>query len=258
MSRAAIWAAAAIFLGAPAHGQEPLFYAETGEVDGKTALSFWAIPLGEDRELEPEGIEVHLVSTDDPDLEAVFPCGQWFAPPAGQYRYWIEGGGWISPSHGLLGYSAAPFRGRGRVSIRPVVPAGLVALDPAARLGEGWELRLLHLSSHNLEDSPRPEMSRRLGADRAVIGAAMPEGPVLAALYSPASSEYVAIARPVDVRAGGLTTVGPQPPEAGTANVRSGFCSLLLAHRWPFSFCRHYPLAGGKPICSGRGHPTPS
>lgn len=173
--------------------------------------------MGAERELlDPSGMEAHLVPMADLDREVVFPCGEWVLPEAGEYRFWLEGAGWISTSHGILGYSAPPFAGRGSVTVRTVVPSGRVALEPATALGASDELRLLHLESHNRLDSPQPEMSRRFRGELPAEGLAMPAGPVLAAVYDRDRGEYEWVSRPIDLAVGSTAAVAQRIPRVGS------------------------------------------
>ena len=185
-----------------------------GEIDGRAALAMWARAEGSQKELlDPKGMTAHLVPVSDPDREQIFPCGAWISPPAGEYRFWLEGNGYISPAHGVMSYSAPLFRGRGSITVRRVVPAGWVEPGPGVSIEPDQELRLLHLESHNQLDSPQPEMSRRLkaGAGRGVL---MPAGPVLVGLFDRTAREYRWLASPVEVPAGGTAVI--EPPARGT------------------------------------------
>lgn len=186
-----------------------------GNVNGKTALSFW--PVADLQSLQlvpPETLEVRLVPHGRDDEEGSLPCGTWVTPPAGRYKYWLEGDGWMSASSAVLHYRASDFEGRGRPIIKTVVTAGRLALAPEVSVAEHQSLRLLHLDSHLREKVPALEMSRRVHGAAAKEGASMPEGPVLAALYDREKREYTALARPVSVYHGGLSYVDPQPPRA--------------------------------------------
>lgn len=190
---------------------------EEGEILGKTALAFVALDESGDPVLSDQTLEVHLVPVDSPTEELVFPGGEWILPPAGDYRFWLEGAGRISRAHGIFGYSAPPFRGRGRIAARPTVPAGTVAVVPDQVLAEGEELRLLHASSHNSGDSPQPEMSRRVRGSKAYGGVLMPAGPVIAGIHGGESGGgYTMISRPVEVVAGETVRLDLQPPSQGS------------------------------------------
>lgn len=214
------WIALAVTLnlaGSLAEAQVATLDPKQGEVDGKAALAMWASPEGSrEGPLNATGMTAHLVPVADPDLELVFPCGAWISPPAGEYRFWLEGNGYISPAHGVMGYSAPPFRGRGSITVRTVVPAGWVEPGSAVSIGSDQELRLLHLESHDRLGSPQPEMSRRVraGAERRVL---MPAGPVLVGLFDRTEREYRWLTGPVNVPPGGIAVIEPPAPGAGTA-----------------------------------------
>jgi Carboxypeptidase regulatory-like domain len=187
-----------------------------GEIDGKAALALWArSDTAEQALLDPHGMTVHFVPVAEPDQEFVFPCGEWFSPPAGEYRFWLEGNGQISPAQGVMGYAAAPFRGRGSVAMSEVVRAGTVALDQAVRLESDQDLRLLYVGVQNRSGAPQPEMSRRVLA-RNESGVLMPAGPLLAGLYDEKANEYRWLTRPLGVPAGGEVLVGPPKKRSGT------------------------------------------
>ncbi len=206
-------------LGFVAAGSGP----DQGSLNGKVAVAFWAFAglpngspnglpkkLGPQDLLAPNGMEVRMVPEGDLDQELAFPCGQWLAPRPGKYKYWLEGNGWISPSSAVLNY--ADLAGEGRATVREVVAAGTIALTPEIQPADSVSLRLLHLSSHNRGLGPRSEMSRRVSGKARHEGVLMPAGPVLASLFDREQQEYRALARPVEVPAGGRITVSPQPP----------------------------------------------
>lgn len=208
--RGSLLAAAVVAAGAvsvPAR-ELPDLDPEQGEILGKAAIAFVALDKSGERPLSQEGLEVHLSPLASPTEELTFPCGEWILPPAGEYRFWIEGEGRISPSHGIFGYSAPPFEGRGSISARPTMLAGTVALGAETSLSEDEELRLLHVDSHNQGESPQPEMSRRVRGSRISEGVLMPSGPVVAGVFSRTADGYRTIARPVEVVPG--RTVRPQ------------------------------------------------
>ncbi len=188
-----------------------------GVVQGKTALSFWAVDGFESEELlHPAGLEVHLLAEGRLDEELVYPCGIWIAPPPGAYAFWIEGGWRISPASYVVIYRGSPFQGQGRATVRPVVPAGKVALAAGRELGQHEILRLLHTESNNRASSPRPEMSRRVSAENATTGALMPTGLVVAGIYDSSKREYLAVTRPFEVHSEAVSFVDPRPPSRGT------------------------------------------
>ncbi|MCP4662939.1 MAG: hypothetical protein GY856_46700, partial [bacterium] len=188
-----------------------------GHINGKVALSLWpAKGLEDQRLIDPSGFEAHLAKEEDLDEELIFPCGTWFQPPPGRYKFWLEGRGSISPFSSVLHFAGGPFKTQGLAGVTPVVPGGVVALSHEGRLKGDIALRLLHIDSHNSAPKIRREMSRRLIGDAMSQGALMPEGLVLAALFDKSSNEYLAISRPVQVSRRATTWVRPQPPKANT------------------------------------------
>lgn len=190
--------------------------ATKGSIQGRVALSFWPTTVEDSEILAPFGFEVHLVPAHDLDLELTYPCGEWFEPPPGRYRYWIEGNGKITPYSSVFAFRGGPFRGKGGVARVPVSPAGTVALDRAFTLPPAGFLRILHLDSHLKDRVLRREFSRRIPAEAAHRGAAMPAGRVVAALFDSARGEYLGITRPVEVQPGGPTLVAPESPAGGS------------------------------------------
>ncbi|MEM7479647.1 MAG: carboxypeptidase-like regulatory domain-containing protein [Acidobacteriota bacterium] len=192
-------------------------------MNGKAALAFFGLASatgfeGEPQVLDPAGLTVHLVRMEDAEahVEEAMPAGAWIVPTPGAYRFWIEGNGWISPAHGVMRYSAPPFKGRGSMVYRRVVRAGTVRLAKGETLGPTEELRLLHLDSHQSLGFPLPEMSRRVTSD-AHEGVLMPAGPVLAGVFDTVRDEYRWLARPVAVPAQGVVEIAPPTPSGDTS-----------------------------------------
>lgn len=203
-----------------AMAQPPYLDATEGEIDGKVAVAFLARePDDPSGYLPPDGYEAHLVPSTDLDRELVYPAGEWFQPPIGRYRFWVEGNWSMSPGSAIIQYGGSPFRSRGMVSVEAVHPAGLIALDPEVEADAETALRLLHVESHNRGKFPQREISRRaFGAER-WEGVLMPEGRVVAGLFDNARDEYVALSQPIEVKARQKVTVVPRPPAAGTSHV---------------------------------------
>jgi hypothetical protein len=211
--------------GAAGVGRPPTIDVTQGQIDGQAAVSFWAV-RGFDGEtpLAVEGCSAHLQREEpgaDELAETVIDCGVWTVPPAGRYRYWIEAPGLVSPAMNVFRFKPAPFRGKGTAAVRPVVPAGRVAVAKGSpwagrlRARELW-LRLLAVDSHNQGGSPLPELTRTVTGDATLAGVPMPVGGVVAGIWDPRAGEYVALARPIEVAASGLTVVDPRPPEAAS------------------------------------------
>ncbi|HEX2223839.1 MAG TPA: hypothetical protein VHN15_06515, partial [Thermoanaerobaculia bacterium] len=136
----------------------------------------------------------------------------------GKYRVWMEGQGRMSPESLVVRYSGSPFKGRGLLGGLQLVPAGKVVLADDATPGAAV-LRLLHIDSHTRGQYPQREISRRVSGPALKNGVLMPAGPVLAALFDSKTQEYVGLARPVTVAAGGRTSVRPVLPEKGTTHL---------------------------------------
>lgn len=200
--------------------QPPVLDATQGEIDGKVAVAFLAHELGDPSAyLPPEGFEVHLVPASDLDRELVYPAGQWFQPPPGRYRFWVEGNWSMSSGSAIVSYSGSPFRKRGLVGVEEMHPAGLIALDSTVEAGPEIALRLLHTESHNRGKFPQREISRRVVGEARREGVLMPAGPILAGLFDTEKDEYIALSRPVRAPHGEKVTVAPTPPAPGGSHV---------------------------------------
>ncbi len=192
--------------------------ATKGVINGRVAVSFW--PSGDsrgDKLIDPLGFEVHLVPESDLGQELTYPCGTWLQPPAGKYRFWLEGNGWVSPSSSIMTWLGGTFQGKGGVVINRVLPGGLVGLAEGCAGGSQVVLRILHLDSHRKGPVLHREMSRRVPAGLAKQGVLMPEGPVVAALFDNEAGEYLALARPVAVareRSSELSCAPPPVPQS--------------------------------------------
>lgn len=194
---------------------EPPFQVDVseGEINGQTAVAFQVVKGLDSRDLvDPADFEVRLVPGSEPDRELVYPAGEWFQPPAGKYKLWLEGPGWITPFSSVMHYNPRPFNGKGMAGVVPVIPAGMLALDPAVEPTAAMVMRVLHLESHNQADFPLRELSRRVAGEAAHAGILMPVGPVLAAFFDNEAQEYVALSRPIDVKASAQARVRPTPP----------------------------------------------
>jgi hypothetical protein len=184
-----------------------------GQIDGKVALLFW--PHGPGRKLLPaSGCEAHLVPQSDPDQELVYPCGEWFQPPAGRYRAWLEQGDSMTPSPWLTYYAGGDFKHSGQMLIAPVVPAGRVRASSESRIREGQHLRIVHVDSHLFEGGIGRLLDRRVAAHAAYSGARMPAGEILVGVFE--GDNALALSRPVRVGAGETVAVSPRPPSKGS------------------------------------------
>lgn len=175
----------------------------TGGINGKVAISVLPAKYEGDRleSIYPWGFEAHLTRDDDPNLELVYPCGEWFQPPPGRYRVRIEGEWHASPYSLMLGYSGRPFRGHGLAATIPVVDAGRVVLPRGVEAHRHLVLRLLHAGKYLEGKFPRWEVSRRQATPNVGDGLAMPAGPTIGALWDDRGQRYVAISRPFEVEA---------------------------------------------------------
>ncbi len=215
-----ILSAAAVSLAA----QQPQFslIPSEGVIDGKTAISFLVTETlgGDPTPIDPAGFRVLLTPTQAPGRELVYPCGEWLAPPTGRYGVLIEGPGKMTPNPILISYRGSAFKGRGMVAIEFVAPAGTVVLAESVEPGPGSSVRLLHLESQLLHPGYiQHELTRRASLAAARSGVMMPEGAVFMGLYDNARQEYVALARPVEVPAGGTVEVEPRPPALGSSDL---------------------------------------
>lgn len=216
------WLAVAVRAWAGSESPVPSWLdATTGQIDGRIAVSVVPAklaPMSANLDpVEPWGFAAHLVSTENPSVELVYPCGTWFQPPKGSYRAWIEGDWQISPYSRHLSYSPSPFRRNSMVGLLPTVPAGRVRLQDAEAAMANAEVRLLQLGPHVHEEFTRWELSRRKPAREVGAGLLMPEGKVVAALWSEEEGRYTRLSRPFEVRARETTTVSferPQPDKA--------------------------------------------
>jgi hypothetical protein len=181
-----------------------------GLVDGYLGGAAW--PSGErDPHLpgNPEGWTVHLVPATHPTTELTRPAGVWFLPPEdGRYLVWLEGHGAITRQT-VMGFALRKAgehdRGAGAV-LPPGDPAGTVALPPGVALARHQVLRLLGTTRG---------FSRQAVGDAATDGVLMPQGEVVASIFDEEKQEYVALGRPIPVKAGAAVWVAPVPPAPG-------------------------------------------
>jgi hypothetical protein len=214
-----------LFASAPAGGQIPtgtpampdfVLNGATGEIDGKMAVALYPAVFenqGIEELLVPFGFEAHFTELGDPKTELVFPCGQWFLPPRGKWRVWVEGNGQMSPYSGLLLYADDPFNGRGLSAPIPVTDAGLVTLASEPPVSGSLELRLLRAEDHLSGHLVRWELSRRKPAGEVGDGLQMPVGRAIGGLFDRGRQRYVALSRPFRVVAGKTVEVPLARPE---------------------------------------------
>ena len=197
----------------------------TGQIDGKRAMLVWPTSGVElvgshgarpTRLLSPEGCKTHLSSVDDPERELLFPCGEWFLPPAGKYRIWLEGPNLLTPGYGVTTYEAEPFTGRGIALMMDLAPAGRVALAKSATVPREASFRLLQIRGVMANGVLPGPFDRRVAVDRAHAGVQMNTGTVVAAFFDRKTNEATALSRPVTVSTGKTSHVAPTAPAKGT------------------------------------------
>src|SRR5581483_7252707 len=149
--------AAALFLGTV---QLPDL--SRGSINGRVAVI--AFPQSRGQILEATSCHARLARIADVAGELVYPCGQWFQPPPGEYHIWIEKDDYVSPIQYSLVYSGGPFKGKGLGVVFDVVPGGRAHLDPGLTIESGYELRILHLDSHLGFPTLRRAFERRIAA----------------------------------------------------------------------------------------------
>ncbi len=192
-----------------------------GVIDGKKALGVWVTDSieGDVELLDSSGFTVHLVPFEDLDSELVFPCGEWFSPPAGSYLILVEGPDSISPTLIAVHYGASPFDGRGMPLVDLVVPAGKVKVD-IANVPASTAARIVHLESHRRHpEFQKQALNRRATLAAVGEGVLMPTGPVIVALVDPISEDYLAVSPPTEIIEGQTVTAVPVSPSTGESAV---------------------------------------
>lgn len=224
MGRRSLAAVVVIAAVTAAAGEDPrLPDISTGQINGKVAMLVWPIEgvqrkgdgAKPQRLLSPDGCETHLVPTGDPERELLFPCGQWFQPPNGTYRVWLEKPGLSTVGHGVVSYEAEPFNGRGMAMMMPLEPAGRVALAKEVPLEEGVSFRLLQIRGPKDGILLLP-FERRLNATAARAGVQMGVGTVLAAIFDRRTNDAIALAPPLRIAAAQTSYAVPAPPVKGS------------------------------------------
>src|SRR4051794_15872841 len=187
--------------------------ASRGEINGKTALLVWpASPGGE--LIDASHCHAHLVPYSDQDQELLFPCGEWFQPAVGKYRYWLEkDGALMSPYPTVVIYNGPKFTGSAIRAVLPVMPAGEIALREPSSADRSF--RVLSIPAATDRPAQHRSMDRRTRAD-AVIPLLMPEGDVVAGLFDRKTGDAVALTRRVRVQRDKVAYVTPQPPKDGS------------------------------------------
>lgn len=177
-----------------------------GEIDGRRAVLLWP---ADGRVI---GCQATLVPETDADAETHYPCGEWFVPPVGRYKVWIEGPSSISAAPTKLIYVSEQFAGKGMLAIFDTTSAGEIGLR---KPWPGTSLRLLNLDSFASGPLLAAAFDRRASGEN-VRRVRMPTGRVLAGVFDRKSGDAVALARPVDVTAGGMAYAEPALPARGT------------------------------------------
>lgn len=213
-----------ICFSALAEGEPPAHFLDpsTGEIGGRVAMAIYPKLQKQDAIGEfpdPKTFFVHLISVNDPDVDLVYECGQWFQPPSGIYRFWIEGEWLMSPYSNRVSYVGKPFQGYGMTTVLPVVEAGLVALPAELRARSNLTVRLLRATDHSSDHIALPEISRRERTAEVGEGLQMPAGPVIAALWDETTNSYAAISRPFDVRHRETVRAPLERPDEGSTHL---------------------------------------
>ena len=192
-----------------------------GQINGRIAMI--AMPVsGVDKTsggarfdtlLSPEDCETHLTPVENLESELTYPCGKWFQPPEGNYRIWLEKPALISEGYGLLRWENEPFSGKGMSMVMGMEPAGKVAL--ASPMKNDQSFRIVHLRAVH-KGTLRPAFDRRVNAEVARRGIPVATGSVLAGIFDRKTDEAVALATPIEVKAGITSRVAPTPPAKGT------------------------------------------
>lgn len=186
--------------------------ANTGVINGRTAILVWPADSS-NHPIEATGCDVHLVPYVDQNIEQVYPCGEWFQPDVGKYRYWLEkDGSSITPYPSILTYVGRKFEGNSLQVLLPVVPAAQVGLR-RPQSHDVW-LRILHLPAPSDHPATHRSFDRRARGDR-IEPLLVPEGSLIAGLFD-REGNAIALTHPVHAARGQLIRVLPAPPSKGT------------------------------------------
>lgn len=163
----------------------------TGVINGKKAVMFW--PKNND----VTGCVARLVPFTNPATELSFPCGEWFLPPVGQYRAWIETSDTISPVPLVLNHRDEPFQGTGLLAVLETVPSGEVGLLRAS--GEAATFRALSIDTFRAGATLQRSFDRRVKAtDSRPVR--MPTGRIVAGLFDD-KGDAITLSRPTTLAA---------------------------------------------------------
>jgi hypothetical protein len=186
--------------------------ANTGVINGRTAILAWPADSA-NHPLDATGCEVHLVPYADQNIERTYPCGEWFQPEVGKYRYWLEkDGSYITPYPSILTYVGKRFEGSSLQVLMPLAPAGKVALT-RPQSPDLW-LRIVHIPAASDHPEAHRSFDRRVPGDR-TAPLLMPEGSIVAGLFD-REGNAVALTRPVRTSRDQLVRGLRVPPRAGT------------------------------------------
>jgi len=180
----------------PVRGAEPRWQlpaAESGVINGHTAILFWPQSADTHELLDPRDCEVR-VTPKGTRTELTFACGEWFVPPVGAYIAWVESDRWMSPAPLAFRYGGGPFPGKGTRVVTPVVAAGRVSVFVKDKPPSKASIHFLSLPNkgYAIERRATLEESRR--------GIRMPAFGCLVGLFTE-QNDAVAISRPVAVKA---------------------------------------------------------
>jgi len=170
------------------------------------------------KRLNPDDFKVRLVGADDPEHRVLdFPAGEKFSPPAGRWRVWLEGPGWMTPFTDLL-ITGGPEPNSTRARKMPVIPAGRVQLP--AGFNPSDEVRLLYAGGGGPQNELRMELTRRVSLSTwPEDGVLMPEGEAVAFVWRPEEERYVALSRPLEVAGGETITPSFSSPKEGAGHL---------------------------------------
>lgn len=226
--RRAHWIAAVVVAACPAWSSDAIRLPDPkeGQINGVVAVMFWpAKNTGGgkvDTLLPTDDCQVILAPWTDFSAERRYRCGIWFQPPEGRYQVWIEKGtDQITPTSGTFHYAPEPFQDRGHGVVMPVHSAGRVALAPDIALPANAELSLINFDSCCTASKLGNPFARRAIASAPSLrsGLLVPVGRVFAGIFDRATRDAIAIAQPVRVDEGKVSTVAPRPPADGTSDV---------------------------------------
>lgn len=154
--------------------------------------------------LSPGGLEARLVREGSDGTEISHDAGAFFAPPAGLYRYWLEGTSQITPFASRLPRVGELPTGMAIIGSAPTADAGLVDL-PAASSAESGDIvvSLLRLGPASESGTARFLLQRRVRLGDAPRAVQMPVGEVVGAAWSRREQRLVGLSRPLRVAKGG-------------------------------------------------------